>query len=419
MASISKQPNGRRTIQFVGNDGKRRSIRLGKCSQRLAETVQVKVEHLAAAQATGGALDGETARWVAGIDDVLHARLAAVGLVHKRQRAADGLNLADFIHQYIAARPGLKPNTLKNYRQTERVLVDYFGPGRLLTEITPGDCDDWKAHQEAKGHAQATIGRNVRRARQYFRAAVRKKLIADNPMQDVKAPSQVNTARMFYVSREVTERIIAACPDVEWRLIVALARYGGLRTPSETFALTWADVNWADNRIRVPSPKTACHPGGESRTIPLFPELKPHLETVFDEAEPGTVHVIAKHRIASANLRTTFVKICRRAGVQLWERCFQNMRASRETELSQDYPMHVVCSWIGNSTPIALKHYLTVIDADYEKAVQNPVQQPSESGRKRPQQETRNPGFSGVCDTLLHPTREVVPPTGVEPVLSD
>ena len=85
MASISKQPNGRRTIQFVGNDGKRRSIRLGKCSQRLAETVQVKVEHLAAAQATGGALDGETARWVAGIDDVLHARLAAVGLVHKRQ----------------------------------------------------------------------------------------------------------------------------------------------------------------------------------------------------------------------------------------------------------------------------------------------------------------------------------------------
>ena len=147
--------------------------------------------------------------------------------------------------------------------------------------------------------------------------------------------------------------------------------------------------------------------------------MRPHLETVFDEAEPGTVHVIAKHRIASANLRTTFAKICRRAGVQLWERCFQNMRASRETELSQDFPMHVVCSRIGNNTPVALKHYLTVIDADYEKAAQNPAQQPSETGRNGQQAKTRNPCFSGVCDTLLHPAREAVPPTGVEPVLSD
>ena len=84
----------------------------------------------------------------------------------------------------------------------------------------------------------------MKRARQFFRAAVRKRLLADNPMQDVKAPAQVNTARAFYVTREATERIIAACPDAEWRLIVALARYGGLRTPSETFALTWADVDW-------------------------------------------------------------------------------------------------------------------------------------------------------------------------------
>ena len=53
MASISKEPGGRRTIQFVGGDGKRRSIRLGKVSQRLAESVQVRVEHLAAAQVTG------------------------------------------------------------------------------------------------------------------------------------------------------------------------------------------------------------------------------------------------------------------------------------------------------------------------------------------------------------------------------
>ena len=34
MASITRESNGRRTIQFVCGDGKRRSIRLGKVSQR-------------------------------------------------------------------------------------------------------------------------------------------------------------------------------------------------------------------------------------------------------------------------------------------------------------------------------------------------------------------------------------------------
>ena len=71
MASISKQPNGRRTIQFVGADKKRRSIRLGKVSQRDAEAIKVKVERLAAASISGHPPDDETSRWVAGLDEKL------------------------------------------------------------------------------------------------------------------------------------------------------------------------------------------------------------------------------------------------------------------------------------------------------------------------------------------------------------
>ena len=184
----------------------------------------------------------------------------------------------------------------------------------------------------------------------------------------MKAAAQVNKSREYFVTQESVEKIIAACPDTEWRLIVALARYGGLRTPSETFALRWGDVDWDRGRIRVRSPKTAHHPGGDSRLVPLFPELRPHLEAAFDKAEPGTVYVIAKHRSGSANLRTQLERIMDRAGVAKWPRLFQNVRASRETELTQHHPLHVVVAWIGNSAAIATRHYLQVTDADYDKA---------------------------------------------------
>ena len=59
MASISRLPNGRRIIQVVCPDGKRRSIRLGKVTQHMAETVKLRVELLVAAKLTGHAIDDE------------------------------------------------------------------------------------------------------------------------------------------------------------------------------------------------------------------------------------------------------------------------------------------------------------------------------------------------------------------------
>ena len=47
---------------------------------------------------------------------------------------------------------------------------------------------------------------------------------------------------------------------------------------------------------------------------------------------------------------------------QRWPKLFQNLHSTRETELADNFPVHVVCQWIGNSQPIAAKHYLQVGD---------------------------------------------------------
>ena len=73
----------------------------------------------------------------------------------------------------------------------------------------------------------------------------------------------------------------------------------------------------------------------------------------------------------SKNLGTTFKKIIRRAGVEVWPKPFQNLRSSRQTELEQTYPTYVVCKWMGNTPNVAHKHYLTVTEEHYKTAVEN------------------------------------------------
>src|SRR3712207_2993952 len=112
MASITREPNGRRTIQFVTADGKRKSIRLGKVSQRDAERIKLKIEFLAAAAAARLPLDSETAEWVAGIGEDLAGKLASAGLIPARKTAQE-TKLGPFLNALILRRTDGKPNTIR------------------------------------------------------------------------------------------------------------------------------------------------------------------------------------------------------------------------------------------------------------------------------------------------------------------
>ena len=102
MASISRDPNGRRRILFTALDGKRKTIRLGKVSQRAAEAVKYRVEQLLAAKLTGHALEADTARWMAELSDDLAAKLARAKLIPSRERQVT--TLRPFLEDYIAER---------------------------------------------------------------------------------------------------------------------------------------------------------------------------------------------------------------------------------------------------------------------------------------------------------------------------
>ena len=289
--------------------------------------------------------------------DALHAKLAAVGLVSSRVPAS----LGAFMASYITGRTDIGGRSHLNLGIAAKHINAFFGDHRQLRSITPAEADGFAIWAKAK-FAEATAARIIKRARQFFAAAIRARILTENAFSGVKPGSMTNADRKFHVVRDVIDKVIQACPDREWRVIVALSRYGGLRCPSEVLGLLWADVNWETARILVRSAKTV------DRFVPIFPELLPYLRECFEAAEPGSTFVVARYRGAETNLRTTFMKIIERAGFKPWAKPFRNLRASREIELAAEYPMHLVCEWIGKSQAVAAKHYLTVREEDFEWA---------------------------------------------------
>jgi integrase len=437
MASITTDKDGNRMIQFVGKTlnpetgrAKRHSIRLGKRPLSKVEAIKDRIE-LLVLYAGGESPDKDTAAWLQRQPDDIYGVLAAAGLVESRTppepavEPTDGpaaIPLKSFLDDYVARRTDVKGSTSTVYNHTRRCLIEKFGAKRPLDSITVGEANDWRrwlttpkndANPTAGGQglSENTARRRCGIAKQFFNDAIDRELVARNPFRKMKKLSVgANKERDAYIDRETADKIIAACPNAEWKLLFVLSRFGGLRCPSEHLALTWGDVNWSDEKpddatVTVHSPKTEHHDGKGERVIPLWHELRPHLEAVRDELladfDPkkeklSEQPIIRHYRDSNANLRTQFCRILKRAGIVRWPKLFHNLRSTRETELMAVYDIRLVCAWIGNSPEVALKHYAQVRAEDRQQALmQNAMQsenkanpQPSEPKRNQTNEET-------------------------------
>ena len=281
-----------------------------------------------------------------------------------------------------------KPGTLRNYRYALNQANDFFKPTSKIDSISPGKADQFKKWLKSEqGLAENTARARCGIVRSLFRFAYRHRLVRENPFSDIKCNLIRDKTKSVFVSREMADKIFEHCPNEQWRILFALARLGGMRHPSETMALRWSDVNWDEETIKITSIKTANHPGHESRIIPIFKELRPCLEAARDTSDPVNPFVVTIGRakrvgkavpphlskdIPKINEGTTtscgITHIIRSAGLEPWPKLWNNLRASRETELTEVYPIHVVVAWIGHSRTVAEKNYLQVTQEHMSRA---------------------------------------------------
>jgi integrase len=317
MASIANDPGGRRRILFLTPDGSRKTIRLGKVSQRDAEAVCRHVEALLAAQTANQPIPQPTAVWLAGIGADLADKLARVGLIDKPEEKA-AATLGPFLQAWLSARKGdYKPGSLIAWGQVINALMGFFGADCPIADVTPAKAEAFRQSMLAASLRATTIHKRLQHARMYFAHAKRQGLIAANPFEFVRHRPGDASERRAYVPAADVERVIEYAPNGTWKLLIALSRFAGLRVPSEALSLRWQDVDWERGRLTVPSPKTQHLAGRSYRVIPLFPAVRPFLETAWEQAPEGAEYVIPEEYRrraqgpggwANANLRTTLEK---------------------------------------------------------------------------------------------------------------
>ena len=120
------------------------------------------------------------------------------------------------------------------------------------------------------------------------------------------------------------------------------------------------------------------------------------------------------------NVNPQLGRFIKRSGLQVWPGRWQNLRATRATELERHFSSHVVTvtKWCGHTERIAKQHYWVTTDEDYDRAASHRggaylVQQSVATGGNGSQAESsgrekssEKPGFAKPCDKVQRASLE-------------
>lgn len=368
MATLERKRKSFR-VRLARGEGNRAPITIGAVTKQVAETVRRHIDHLESSRANNVEPPAETRAWLEEIGDELHRRIVNVGLATARQAPAETevpKNIGDAVTRFYATC-NAKPQTVLAYRQATDQLQGYFSPLRALGVIGAEQADLYVAEVRKSGLAPATQSKRLRVIKRLFSRCARWGWIAASPFEHVKPGGQTNPNRVKYLSAADVLQVIDQSDDIGFRTIIALARFGGVRCPSEVLALTWDHIDFDKGTIKILSPKTA-HAGKPYRVIPLFAELRPFLEDL-QAVRTSEPYVITRYRKSKVNLRTQLDRLTVKAGLEPFPKPFQNMRASRATEIQRQYGEKAAVEWCGHEAAVALAHYWSVMDVDFQQAV--------------------------------------------------
>ena len=354
MASITKHTRGGYYLELYPLPGVRRRIYLGKITKGIADRFLVNIARLEQAKQFN-LEDLEMNIWASGLDAKLQNKLRENGISIPAPK--ESWSVAKWLEHIATTYPGTD-RTVKNVQTSKKHWSAMLG-AKQLHDVTVADCR-LCMEQLKQAHAPSHGSKIFEHGKMFFARAIEAKIITESPFAGLTFGNKKHDkARQNYVTRDDIEKVIAKATELDAKALIALARYCGLRVPSEPLALTWSDLDFDLKRIRIPSDtKTG------SRTLPMF-EAYQHLQAL----PKSSSWVFPRARASSANAyREWLEEAIAAAKLEQWPKLWVNLRASCRTDLEDLFPVHVCNAWLGHSTRVARDHYDMVSPDHWAKA---------------------------------------------------
>lgn len=370
--SVAKDSKGYRLFALHPVRG-RLSIRLqflGISSKPQADGFRQVILSLVAQKSAGVPLEERSLRVVQGFHPRLRRFLQEVELLPQCRRSL-------LVHEYVTSFRSRKaalvaPSTMKVLARTLDRAMRFFQPDELLASVTADRAiqfRQWLVPQRGKQNpvlAEATIRKTCGIMSELFAAALRERLVIENPFNTagIKKAVRPNRAREYFVSLDEAQRLLDACVGSEERLMVGLARFAGLRMPSEIRDLRWSDFDAAGRTLTIRSPKTAHHKAGGVRRVPVFPLLMRLLEE--HRVSAGDSEYLMPTLRGYSALSVRMRRVIRHSGITDYPRAMHNLRLSCISEwvVAERRDLVTVSEWAGHTIQIMSQHYLRQINAD-------------------------------------------------------
>ncbi|RKG99193.1 tyrosine-type recombinase/integrase [Corallococcus carmarthensis] len=234
------------------------------------------------------------------------------------------ISCAELMEKYEAACQHLA--SIKIVRsQLRRWIAPHFGK-KLVTQVTPADCEALMQKSRDAGQAETTTRVLYIRARHAFEYARKKLLVIErNPWAALSHPPLPRRSVTVLRPEQIAALIAAAGP---WRPLLLVAILTGMRR-GELAALRWEDIDWSAGANGVIHVRRSwgrdTTKGGKERVVPVHPQLRPELEAHQRKAGASQELVFPSSRSGgmrhSAWPATALLRnIAARAGVVLPER---------------------------------------------------------------------------------------------------
>jgi integrase len=324
-----------------------------------------------------------------------HARKLQVLVESGRQDEPDKITLHDFMSEHQRVMRGQVAHaTLMDQLRALRMLEGFLGPGMLLPRITPREAEAFIASRIDAGLKTGTVNKDIRTLKRVFNLAIEPRgYLRDDQNPFAKIRERKQTANSIrYVTVQEYRALMSASGTLWWKALLSTAYCCGLRR-SEILHLTWADIDFHAQRVRVSAkgsgPETIrWEPKDhQTRLVPISNETAQILADLQADAPEGFPYIFispGRFRTIKArfetgnwndrkavinNLTRGFEVIRRRSAVS---KCTpHDLRRSAITNWAQELPIQVVQEFAGHSNiATTRKYYLTVRPEDVERANQ-------------------------------------------------